>query len=107
MIVCGRWLREKNNWERYLVYRETEQDWDKELAEDVKGECASKYGPVINIKVIRESQVWMSFVLADPMTNCGPCYLGTHCLNGFFFQCRAKSMFSLILLSPPQKLMVD
>ena len=37
--------------------RETERDWDKDLAEDVKGECESKYGRVLAIKVERESQV--------------------------------------------------
>lgn len=36
---------------------ETEPDWDKDLAEDVKGECESKYGKVERIKVIRDSQV--------------------------------------------------
>ncbi|KAI0296160.1 hypothetical protein BC826DRAFT_968133 [Russula brevipes] len=35
---------------------ETDSDWDKELAEDVKGECETKYGPVDRIKVERESQ---------------------------------------------------
>jgi hypothetical protein len=41
-----------------LVFcRETDADWDKELAEDVKGECEVKYGPVDRIKVERESQV--------------------------------------------------
>ena len=36
--------------------RETERDWDKDLAEDVKGECESKYGHVLAIKVEKESQ---------------------------------------------------
>jgi hypothetical protein len=40
-----------------LFYRETDADWDKELAEDVKGECETKYGPVDRIKVEKESQV--------------------------------------------------
>ncbi|CCL99044.1 uncharacterized protein FIBRA_01053 [Fibroporia radiculosa] len=35
---------------------ETERDWDKDLAEDVKGECEDKYGKVEFIKVERESQ---------------------------------------------------
>ncbi|KAI9460614.1 hypothetical protein BJY52DRAFT_1118076 [Lactarius psammicola] len=35
---------------------ETDADWDKELAEDVKGECEGKYGPVERIKVEKESQ---------------------------------------------------
>ncbi len=37
--------------------RETERDWDKDLAEDVKGECETKYGRVLAIKVEKESQV--------------------------------------------------
>lgn len=41
--------------------RETERDWDKDLAEDVKGECESKYGHVLAIKVEKESQVCPSF----------------------------------------------
>ncbi|KII93760.1 hypothetical protein PLICRDRAFT_171473 [Plicaturopsis crispa FD-325 SS-3] len=35
---------------------ETERDWDKELAEDVKGECQEKYGKVDAIKVEKETQ---------------------------------------------------
>ncbi|KAI0932138.1 hypothetical protein AcW1_000658 [Taiwanofungus camphoratus] len=35
---------------------ETERDWDKELAEDVKVECEDKYGRVEFIKVEKESQ---------------------------------------------------
>ncbi|KJA29462.1 hypothetical protein HYPSUDRAFT_32927 [Hypholoma sublateritium FD-334 SS-4] len=35
---------------------ETEKDWDKDLAEDVKGECESKYGPVHAIKVEKDTQ---------------------------------------------------
>ncbi|KAH9950383.1 hypothetical protein B0H21DRAFT_776651 [Amylocystis lapponica] len=35
---------------------ETERDWDKDLAEDVKGECEEKYGRVEFIKVEKESQ---------------------------------------------------
>ncbi|GBE77987.1 RNA-binding protein [Sparassis crispa] len=35
---------------------ETERDWDKELAEDVKSECEGKYGHVEFIKVEKESQ---------------------------------------------------
>lgn len=37
--------------------RETERGWDKELAEEVRGECEDKYGPVVGIKVEKESQV--------------------------------------------------
>ena len=35
---------------------ESDPDWDKELAEDVKGECQSKYGKVEFIKVEKETQ---------------------------------------------------
>ncbi|KDQ63590.1 hypothetical protein JAAARDRAFT_120563 [Jaapia argillacea MUCL 33604] len=35
---------------------ETERDWDKDLADDVKGECEEKYGKVEAIKVESESQ---------------------------------------------------
>ena len=34
--------------------RETEKDWDRELAQDVKGECESKYGKVLAIKVEKD-----------------------------------------------------
>jgi RNA-binding protein 39 len=35
---------------------ESDPDWDKELADDVKGECESKYGKVEFIKVEKETQ---------------------------------------------------
>ncbi|TFK41195.1 hypothetical protein BDQ12DRAFT_768001 [Crucibulum laeve] len=35
---------------------ETERDWDKDLADDVKGECESKYGKVEAIAVEKETQ---------------------------------------------------
>ncbi|KAK1233049.1 Phosphatidylinositol-3-phosphatase SAC1 [Marasmius sp. AFHP31] len=35
---------------------ETERDWDKDLAEDVKGECEEKYGKVEAIKIEKETQ---------------------------------------------------
>lgn len=41
----------------YFFHRETERDWDKELAEEVAGECGDKYGPVLGIKVEKETQV--------------------------------------------------
>ncbi|KAI0322641.1 hypothetical protein OF83DRAFT_1080075 [Amylostereum chailletii] len=46
---------------------ETERDWDKELAEDVKGECEEKYGAVARIKVDRESQgeIYVKFDTVD------------------------------------------
>lgn len=40
-----------------LDCRETERDWDKDLADDVKGECQEKYGKVEAIKVEKETQV--------------------------------------------------
>ena len=36
---------------------ETDHDWDRDLADDVKGECEEKYGHVDFIKVEKESQV--------------------------------------------------
>lgn len=36
---------------------ETEPDWDTELRDDVKSECESKYGPVVEIYVEKESNV--------------------------------------------------
>lgn len=39
------------------MYRETEKDWDKDLADEVKSECESKYGKVLAIKVEKESEV--------------------------------------------------
>jgi len=43
--------------------RETERDWDKDLAEEVKGECEDKYGQVEAIKVDKDSSqvCWISF----------------------------------------------
>ncbi|KAF8832310.1 hypothetical protein HHX47_DHR1001377 [Lentinula edodes] len=35
---------------------ESEKDWDKDLADDVKSECEEKYGPVEAIKVEKETQ---------------------------------------------------
>jgi len=35
---------------------ETERNWDKELAEEVRAECEDKYGPVAGIKVEKETQ---------------------------------------------------
>ncbi|KAI6153621.1 hypothetical protein BKA82DRAFT_4092079 [Pisolithus tinctorius] len=35
---------------------ETERDWDRELADDVKGECEEKYGKVEIIKIEKDSQ---------------------------------------------------
>lgn len=50
---------------------ETEKDWDKDLAEDVKGECEYKYGKVEAIKVEKESQgeIYVKFDSIDSAKN--------------------------------------
>ena len=40
-----------------LFSRETEPDWDKDLADDVKSECQGKYGQVLHIKVEKDTDV--------------------------------------------------
>ncbi|KAI5121257.1 hypothetical protein M0805_002302 [Coniferiporia weirii] len=46
---------------------ESESDWDKDLGEDVKGECQSKYGQVIHIKVEKDSEgeIYVQFDSVD------------------------------------------
>ncbi|KAK0478391.1 hypothetical protein IW261DRAFT_1483262 [Armillaria novae-zelandiae] len=46
---------------------ETDPNWDKELADEVKGECDSKYGKVKAIKVEKESQgeIYVKFDAVD------------------------------------------
>ncbi|KAF9015130.1 hypothetical protein BDQ17DRAFT_1418245 [Cyathus striatus] len=46
---------------------ETERDWDKDLADDVKGECESKYGKVLAIKVEKDTQgeIYVKFDTVD------------------------------------------
>ena len=53
--------------------RETERDWDKDLADEVKGECEDKYGKVEAIKVDKDSpQVcWISFRRRIRLSNDG------------------------------------
>lgn len=36
---------------------ETEKDWDTDLRDDVKSECETKYGPVAEIRVDKDSSV--------------------------------------------------
>ncbi len=72
------------------LLRETEPDWDKDLAEDVKGECSSKYGQVAHIKVERDSDV-------SPRTH----MLFEHVIFTFH---RARSMCSSMQLILPRKL---
>lgn len=67
-----------------IVYRETERDWDKDLAEDVKGECEQKYGNVERIKVEKESQV---------------CYFPQHQLEMSKYAFRVRYMSSLTRLN--------
>ena len=46
---------------------ETEADWDKEIAEDVKQECESKFGAVSHIHVDRDSKgfAYLKFALEE------------------------------------------
>ncbi|TNY21483.1 splicing factor CC1-like protein [Rhodotorula diobovata] len=47
---------------------ETERDWDLELADDVKTECEDKYGPVVDIYVVKEStegEIYIRFASPD------------------------------------------
>lgn len=39
------------------VFRETGPDWDRDLGDEVKGECEDRYGKVDAIKVEKDSQV--------------------------------------------------
>ncbi|KAF9783543.1 splicing factor CC1-like protein [Thelephora terrestris] len=45
--------------------KETERDWDKDLADEVRGECEDKYGRVEAIKVDRDSPQGEIFVKFD------------------------------------------
>lgn len=40
-----------------MMNRETDRNWDLDLAEDVKGEVERQYGPVKRIKVDKMSRV--------------------------------------------------
>jgi hypothetical protein len=40
-----------------LTASETERNWDLDMAEDIKGEVESKYGPIRKIKVDKMSRV--------------------------------------------------
>ncbi|KAH8100679.1 hypothetical protein BXZ70DRAFT_1008166 [Cristinia sonorae] len=50
---------------------ETERDWDKDLAEDVKGECEDKYGKVEFIKVEKDSEgeIYVKFDTVESAKN--------------------------------------
>jgi len=60
---------------------ETERDWDKDLADDVKAECERQYGPVERIHVERDSlgDIFVKFV---DVQSAGKALQG---LNGRFF----------------------
>ncbi|TFK57122.1 splicing factor, CC1-like protein [Heliocybe sulcata] len=66
---------------------ETERDWDKDLAEDVKGECEGRYGPIEAIKVERESEgeIYVKFDSVESAKN------AIQGLNGRFFGGRQVS----------------
>jgi hypothetical protein len=42
-----------------VTKRESGDDWDKDIEEDVRAEC-SKHGPILHIKVDRDSEVFIS-----------------------------------------------
>ncbi|POW09144.1 hypothetical protein PSTT_07055, partial [Puccinia striiformis] len=44
---------------------ETEQGWDVELRDDVKGECEEKYGPVLAIAIEKESSAGDIYITFD------------------------------------------
>ncbi|KAJ3054361.1 hypothetical protein HK097_002025 [Rhizophlyctis rosea] len=60
---------------------EEDENWDKELEEDVKGECSSKYGKVVHIAVEKDSpgNVYMKFNSIPEAT------AAVEGLNGRFF----------------------
>ncbi|PWN45013.1 splicing factor, CC1-like protein [Ceraceosorus guamensis] len=60
---------------------ETERDWDKELAEEVKGECEEKYGVVEACYVDKESagEIWVRFAGVEGAGK------AINALNGRFF----------------------
>ncbi|TEB35085.1 splicing factor, CC1-like protein [Coprinellus micaceus] len=61
---------------------ETEANWDKELADEVKGECESKYGPVTALKVERDSEQGEIYIKFDSIDSAKEAIQG---LNGRWF----------------------
>lgn len=55
------------------ICRETERDWDKDLADEVRGECEDKYGKVEAIKVDKDSSqvYWIFLVYRTRLPNDG------------------------------------
>ncbi|KZP31396.1 splicing factor, CC1-like protein [Athelia psychrophila] len=66
---------------------ETERDWDKELAEEVRAECEDKYGPVSGIKVEKETQgeIYIKFKSIESAQS------AIQSLNGRYFGGRSVS----------------
>ncbi|KAF7985348.1 hypothetical protein HWV62_6563 [Athelia sp. TMB] len=66
---------------------ETERDWDKELAEEVRAECEDKYGPVAGIKVEKETQgeIYVKFKTIESAQK------AIQSLNGRYFGGRSVS----------------
>jgi len=46
----------------YYYCRETEPGWEKEIEEEVGGEC-SKYGKILNIVVANNTKVCIMFII--------------------------------------------
>lgn len=68
---------------RLTTYRETERNWDLDLADDVKGEVESKYGKVKRIKVDKMSatgEVYIEFAEGVRFAD-----IAVKGLNGRFF----------------------
>ena len=66
--------------------RETEPDWDVEIAGDTKEECA-KFGPVAHLHVDRTSKVCHHFVVSGDV-GCNQCDIMADVLSGSKFLCR-------------------
>lgn len=68
--------------------RETEVDWDTDLAEDVKGECSSKYGAVELCQVDKDSHLGEIYLRFTDLSGAASAIGG---LNGRFFGGRKVS----------------
>jgi len=56
---------------------ETERDWDVELRDDVKSEAEAKYGKILEIFVVKESQGEI-YIRFDDVTSAGAAVAGLH-----------------------------
>jgi hypothetical protein len=52
-----------------LTVSETERNWDLDMAEDIKGEVESKYGPIRKIKVDKMSRVSYYLYISIKLTS--------------------------------------